>query len=349
MSHTSQAPSIIIKREHQSAPKAHWADTEINKAATEISEGRWIDDPTNPEAVMDSLGIALGVGTEGVGKGERPTLDDFRTTRDLNQLGRHPRVIEAIEKMRLEVDTTSNPQEQVEKAWALHEMVTLQSQDQKWEGQERWEGKENEEMRHGRLLTPQDFYKELCEIIGDERVYLSPHAVKENPGDRSGRVGLYIHNPMYRGGSMLGDLPQQQVKKLRDEGQAKMLEARQFRQRGLHTLANKAFDQAAEMAKVATEILMEISATEQLEPPMLRVGSLQWPLGTEWMVMHFNQYGVPTTAKYMGWRTALLTMVRAQCITEDEAARAFPVGSGPAGDWYLQQLYMRRNRGTAVS
>lgn len=349
MSNRPQSPAVIIKRQHQSAPKTHWADNEIKKAAVEIDEGRWVDDPHSAEAAMDSLGIALGTGVDGVAKGERPTLEDFRATRDLNQLARHPRVVEAIEKMRLEVDSTPNPQEAIEKAWMLHEMVELQSKDQKWDGQERWEGEENEEMRHGRLLTPTEFYRELSEVIGIQRVYLSPHAVKENPTDRSGRVGLYIPNPMYKGGSMLGDLPQVKAKELRTVGEAKMHEARKLRLAGLNALADKAFDLAGEMAKAATEILMEQSATEQLEPPMLRVGSLQWPLGTEWMVMHFNQYGVPTKAKYLGWRTALLTMVRCRAITEDEAHKAFPVGSGPAGDWYMQQLYMRRNIGTAVN
>jgi hypothetical protein len=67
------------------------------------------------------------------------------------------------------------------------------------------------------------------------------------------------------------------------------------------------------------------------------------------MVMHFNEYGVPTAAKYLGWRTALLTMVRSRVITEEEAHQAFPVGSGPAAGWYLEQLYRIRNPGKTVA
>lgn len=84
------------------------------------------------------------------------------------------------------------------------------------------------------------------------------------------------------------------------------------------------------------------------EPELLRVGTLQWPCGTEWMVMNFDKYGVPTTAKYLGWRTALLTMVRCGAITEGEAHKAFPVGSGEAASWYLEQLMMLRNEAGIV-
>lgn len=73
-----------------------------------------------------------------------------------------------------------------------------------------------------------------------------------------------------------------------------------------------------------------------------QVGTLQYPCGPEWMVMRFDEYGVPTTAKYLGWRTALLSMITLGVITEKEAHKAFPLGSGPAGDWYREQLAMHR-------
>jgi hypothetical protein len=102
------------------------------------------------------------------------------------------------------------------------------------------------------------------------------------------------------------------------------------------------------MIQTATEMLLEREAYEAETPELLRVGTLQAPLGTEWMMMNFDEFGVPTTAKYVGWRTALLTMVRAGAITEEEAHRAFPVGGGPAAEWYLQQLYDRR-KGVVVN
>jgi hypothetical protein len=78
-----------------------------------------------------------------------------------------------------------------------------------------------------------------------------------------------------------------------------------------------------------------------------QVGTLQYPLGTEWMIMRFSEYGVPTTPKFLGWRTALLSLVKLNIITEKEAHKAFPLSSGPAADWYKAQLYMLRN-GTRV-
>jgi len=81
----------------------------------------------------------------------------------------------------------------------------------------------------------------------------------------------------------------------------------------------------------------------------LQVGTLQWPCGSEWMVMRFDEYGVPTTAKYLGWRTALLSMIQLGVVTEKEAHKAFPLGTGPAANWYREQLQMLRNRNGVVN
>lgn len=342
MSDKTVSPAMIIARKHQSSPQTHWADREIKKAAVEIDEGRWIDD----ESAEATLGLALGFGDNGVAIGKKPALEEFQATREINRLGRHPRVIEAMEKMRLEIDETKNPQEAVEKAWAMYEMNQAQAEDQKWEGQERWEGKENVEMRmQGELLTPQAFHARLCAVVGTERVLLSPHAVKTHPDAKSARVGLYVRNPLYQGDPIIqANYVQMKIDEFKRAGEKELKSARALRVAGHTALADLAANRAASAAEAAIELSLNRSADEQLrEPELLRVGTLQWPLGTEWMVMNFDQYGVPTTARYLGWRTALLTMVRAGCISEVEAHKAFPVGSGPAADWYLEQLWMRRN------
>lgn len=353
MSRTAQTPAMIIARRHQSAPATHWADKEIMKAAEEIDGGRYIPDAgANPEAALDGLGLSLGFGTGNTATGKKPTLEEFRATRDLNELGRHPRVVEALERLKREQEQATNPQEAIEKAWMLHELTAESVKGQKWDGQQRWEGKENEEMRHGRLLTPQQFHGELCKVIGTERVLLSPHAVKVSPNDKSARVGLYIKNPEWTPGTpeAVKVYKQEEAKDLRERGEAELVKAKRLRASGHNAEADRTFNMAGEMAKAATEILMELSAEAQLAPKeFLRVGTLQWPLGTEWMVMNFNQYGVPTTAKYLGWRTALLTMVRTRVITEREANKAFPVGSGHAADWYSQQMQTMRNDGATIN
>jgi hypothetical protein len=81
----------------------------------------------------------------------------------------------------------------------------------------------------------------------------------------------------------------------------------------------------------------------------MQIATLQYPCGPEWMVMRFNEYGVPTTAKYLGWRTALLAMIMQGIVTEKEAHTAFPLGEGPASDWYREQLQVFHARHGAVN
>lgn len=74
------------------------------------------------------------------------------------------------------------------------------------------------------------------------------------------------------------------------------------------------------------------------ERKKMQVGTLQYPCGPEWMIMRVNEYGVPTTAKFLGWRTPLLAMIRVGVISEEEAHKAFPLTEGPASEWYREQL-----------
>jgi len=67
------------------------------------------------------------------------------------------------------------------------------------------------------------------------------------------------------------------------------------------------------------------------------VTTLQYPCGPEYSVMRFNTYNVPTTEKYRGWRTALLTLILADVITEREADQAFGPAEGEAAHFYRQQ------------
>lgn len=79
------------------------------------------------------------------------------------------------------------------------------------------------------------------------------------------------------------------------------------------------------------------------------VGTLQYPCGPEWMVMRFDEYGIPKNAKYLGWRTALLSMIDLGVIAEKEAHKAFPLALGPAGNWYREQLQRIRSRDGVVN
>ena len=348
MSHKPQSAAVIIKQRHQSAPKEHWADKEIRKAAEEISEGKYVPDVKDEaEDMVDRMGIALETGYGGVARGEKPYLEDFHATRDMNDLSRHPRVEEALERMKREMEAHEDSQQAAEMSWMLHEMIEKQSYDNRWQGQRRWEGKENEEMRQGRILSPQAFHAELCTVIGANRVHLGRYAHLEEPGAESGRVGLYVANPKWNGKSTVIEFAQTKAYELRAAAEKELVNAKRLRLAKQHALADRGFKLAMEMIQTATEIFMErdYRANEEENKEFLRVGILQWPLGTEWMLMRFNEFGVPTTARFTGWRTALLTMIRQFVITEQECEEAFPLDDSAAAQWFKEQLWLRRARG----
>lgn len=252
---TDEAPNVIIPVEHQSAPKEHWMNGELRKAAEEIDAGTVVPKLPDDEPFY--------IGPEQL-------------------LWQHPRVADALEKLKGEVQQSKNSQEYIEKAQMLHEMNERAACADKWDGQGRWIGKENEEERQGELLTPKEFMRRLSAVIGN-RLELFRYAVM-------GRVAILIDDP----DPSPIILPQYQQPGLKGKKQ---------------------------------------------------VATLQFPIGTEWMLMKFDSYGVPKYAKYLGWRTALLSMISLGVITEDEAHKAFPLRADHASLWYRAQLYQLRNGG----
>ncbi len=80
-------------------------------------------------------------------------------------------------------------------------------------------------------------------------------------------------------------------------------------------------------------------------PEMRTVTTLQYPYGPEWSMFHFNEFGVATAEKYRGWRTAMLQMIYANVLTEEEVDRAFgPVVMNRASEFYREQLQRNRQR-----
>lgn len=76
-----------------------------------------------------------------------------------------------------------------------------------------------------------------------------------------------------------------------------------------------------------------------------QVTTLQYPYGPEWSLIHFDEFDVPITEKYRGWRTAMLQMIEADIVTEDEVNRAFgPVPLHSVSLHYRQQLQTHRAR-----
>jgi hypothetical protein len=272
----NKAPAIHIAPEHQSAPKKTWADKEVELAAEEIREGKFV-----PQIDDDDL-FAIGIQ-----RGDLPNSPNdinMQETLDSLALAQHPRVKEALARLEREQRDAKTSQEAIEKSQMLFELNEMVSNVNKWDGQERWQGKDNEEMRIGLILTPMQFLQRLEAVIGEGRVFLNRFAVMK-------RVALLAPDK-------------------------------------------------------AQNLILIPGAPEPRKDGMLQVGTLQYPCSTEFMVMRFDEYGVPTSAKYLGWRTALLSLIQLGLITEKEAHKAFPLGSGPAANWYKEQLFrIRSERG----
>lgn len=284
-----KAPAVHIPRQHQSAPKEHWADGEVRKAAEEIQEGKF--QVTVSEDDFLAVGLQRGLNIQNpsmLGGVDKLNLAD--QVADSMALAQHPRVQAAIEKLKEEQYTGRTPQEVLEKTQMLHEMNERAMQHSRWDGQGRWLGKDNEEMRVVNILSPIQFLQKLETVIGENRVFLNRYAV-------AGRVALLVE----------------------DKG------------------------------AVHSRIILPGMPAKKDESGMLMVGTLQYPCGPEWMVPRFDEYGIVTTAKYLGWRTALLSMIDLCVITQKEAHKAFPLVENQASAWYREQLYRIRGRDGVVN
>jgi len=349
MSHKPETAAVIISRRHQSAPKEHWIDKDLRAAAEEIDAGNYVPelDGTAETAFLDSLPLALRHGKPGWEANAKPTPEDIQETRDLRRLGDHPRVAEALERLQLEAEDAKTSEELTETLFRMHEINAMKASAFKWDGQERWQGSDAEESRIGKILTPIQFWQQLSTVIGNDRVILGRHAVKVHAEDESARVGLFVRNPEWTGiqDSMI-EMAADKVKRLRDEGESEMRRSRQYAAAGMAEAAKRAMGRAGDLAMEAMRLLQERDGVEAAAPKeFLRVATLQWPANSEWMVMNFDEYGIPSTPKYLGWRTALLSMVRARVITEREAHEAFPATTvcESAAEWYRRQLWSLRN------
>ena len=189
-----EMPAVLIPLVHQSNPKEHPADKAIRQASEEIASGNYVAEgkPEEGRAQMQGLGLALGMGNTGVAVGDKPALSEFQDTREhldlIEELGNHPRVAEALEKMRTEVVELKG-HELIEKNCALRELTQAAEKKNCWDGQGRWMGEENEEMRYGKILSPQQFYDWLGKVVGKGKIKLSEHVLFTDKYAKSGLGG----------------------------------------------------------------------------------------------------------------------------------------------------------------
>jgi len=176
-------------------------------------------------------------------------------------------------------------------------------------GQERWQGKENEEMRLVRILHPHRIMYLLQRAGVDARLDEHPNArIWLNSWSRGGLVGVNAWvNPQ----------------EMDHEGY-------------LEELRNAT---TQEQKDLLTENFMAARAGRKVRKT---ITSLQYPYGPEWSIMRFDDYGVATKEKYRGWRTAMLALIVAGVLKEEEVDRAFGPALGPAGEFYRRQCQVWR-------
>lgn len=345
MAYKPQSTAVLIKPKHQSAPKAHWMDRVIQGAAQELDAGTFVP-PSEGKAELRNLSIATFHGVD-PSRIQKPHVKDFDRTRILTDISEHPAVLEAMERFRTEIEDTRDDEELLEKTYALHELQEQMGKRNQWDGQERWQGKENEAMRRGELMDPATFFDRLVKVIGEGRIFRGGYA-ETNKAEHGGVAAICVPNPNWKG-EKPQELPFSQAKQLKQEAEGDLVMVKSLRKLGRDAEADKLAAKTRDKLMNAGGLMMEGMAKLQgTEKEFIRVAKLQYPTSTEWMIMGFDDFGVPTEPRFLGWRTALLLLVKRRIITEEEAHKAFPVGSGPASSWYLEQLQKFRNTGMAL-
>lgn len=196
----------------------------------------------------------------------------------------------------------------VEENLELYETNCLKAKSQHLPDQERWQ-KEHEAARLVNILHPSQIIRKLRAIGVDAREQESPNArIWLNDFSRAGLVGV---NAWVR------------PEEMDEEGYLLQLaEANNQRQKDL-----------------LTENFLACRARRKVQRTLT---SLQEPYGPEWSIMRFSDRGVATKEKYRGWRTAMLVLIFAGILTEDEVDRAFGPPIGEAGEFYRGMMRTHR-------
>lgn len=183
--------------------------------------------------------------------------------------------------------------------------------EQRWKGQERWKGRQNEAMRLVNILHPHEVIRKL-QRAGVE-ASIEPAVVKVwVPDDKTGILVL--------------------TNKVRSGARVWLSE---------HVTYMKGTSETHAGRVGVWGWVNEISAGTV---PRC-ITSMQWDCGPEWSLMHFSDFDVPLSERYRGWRTALLALILADVLTEDEVNRAFgPVVLNEASELYRETLQHYRER-----
>jgi ribosomal protein L39E len=198
----------------------------------------------------------------------------------------------------------------VEENLKLYEANCNRAKAQHIQGQERWEGREAERMRMVNILHPHSIMRKLRDAGVDARTEEHPNArLWLNEWSAAGLVGVNAWVPPIE---------------MDEEGY--LLEL------------STASTQAAK-----DYITANYYACHARRKVRMQITSLQNGYAPEWSLMRFSEHGVATKERYRGWRTALLVLIVAEILTEEEVDKAFGPPIGEAGAFYRQQLQAYRN------
>jgi hypothetical protein len=204
----------------------------------------------------------------------------------------------------------------VEQNLELYEQNIEASKPQRLADQERWQ-KEHEAARLVNVLHPSAVMRKLRDAGVDARDFEHPNArIWLNDFSRAGLVGVnawVTPDPMDEEGYLL-ELKYAESQRARD---------------------------------IITDNYQACRAGRKVRRTLT---SLQEGYGPEWSVMRFNEHQVATKEKYRGWRTAMLVLICAGILTEEEVDRAFGPPTGEAAAFYRQTLknYRQIKLGRAV-
>lgn len=196
----------------------------------------------------------------------------------------------------------------IEEEQRMYEENYRAAYERRWKGQQRWMGRENLEMRLVNILHPHEFIHKL-QAVGIAASIEPAVVIVWEP---DGKTGLLKLRPRAKSNARLW-------------------------------LNENVVYVKGTTATHAGRIGVSAWVPGHEMPECIT--SLQWDCGPEWSVMHFGPFDVPTSEKYRGWRTALLSLITRDVLTEEEVNRAFgPVSENEASDLYRETLQRYRER-----
>jgi hypothetical protein len=234
---------------------------------------------------------------------ERRNMKNLNFDREFDVPGHYDPAIALLRRME------NDPNGWVEENLELYEANRTNSKQQQLPDQQRWEGKEHEEQRLVNVLHPSQVMRKLRMAGVDARDEEHPHArIWLNDWTRKGLVGVNAW-----------------VAPVEMDREGFLLELSYATTQRVKDILTANFHACLNHRKVIRTMT-----------------TLQDPYGPEWSIMRFNEYGVATKEKYRGWRTAMLVLIAAEILTEEEVDRAFGPPVGEAGAFYRHQLQAYR-------